>query len=103
MIKNEDLQLDQIPQSADEDVHHFAATFNGYAAAGSFEACAEISQKVMNAIASDETENLTLTELRTVLFFTYRASRHTGEPPEAATVKTLLSLIRARVEVERVE
>ena len=97
LIKNQDLKLKDIPKTIEEDIPSFSHTFNGYEFAGSFEGCSDISMKVKAAINNNTTKHLTLSELRTSLFFYYRALRHGGEPEEAR-VDQLLALIRERVE-----
>ena len=68
-IPSEKLTLEIIPQpDADRcEIDRFALTLNGYEAAGSFAACAEIAQVKRKK---------TLTELRITLFFNQRARRH---------------------------
>ena len=95
-IKNEDLVLAEIPRTLEEGASHFSHTFNGYEFGGSFQGGAAISKKVSLAIKENSTEELTLSELRTSLFFYYRALRHGGEPNKARVDK-LLELIRERV------
>jgi len=67
-IPSEKLTLEIIPQpDADQsEIDRFALTLNGYEAAGSFAACAEIAQVKREK---------TLTELRIALFFRQRARR----------------------------
>lgn len=96
-IKNEDLTLKTIPKTLEEGAASFSHSFNGYEFGGSFEGCADISKKVRAAINNNTTKHLTLSELRTSLFFYFRALRHGGEP-EKAKVDQLLALIRERVE-----
>ena len=68
MIPNEKLTLEVIPQSdaRRSEIESFALAFDGYAAAGSFEACAETAHSLRDK---------TLTELRITLFFRQRARR----------------------------
>ena len=96
-IKNEDLTLKAIPKTLEEGGGPFSHTFNGYEFGGSLEGCADISKKVKAAINNNTTKHLTLSELRTSLFFYFRALRHGGEV-EKAKVDQLLALIRERVE-----
>lgn len=106
-IKNEDLILELIPQTITEknrmSVGGFALSFNGYEYGGSFERCAEIANKARLAIEENKTEDLTLSELRTCLFFHYRAVHHAGGPPNELRVNTLLELIRDRVSKNEIE
>lgn len=107
--KNEDLILilEYIPQTLSDkafwDAGSFAHSFNGYEFGGSFEGCADISTKVRLAIEANKTEDLTLSELRTCLFFHYRAIRHNGNRPNEARVNILLELIRDRVSKNEME
>lgn len=102
-IKNEDLTLELIPQTIKDRPGSFAHSFNGYEYGGSFEACVDISTKVRLAIEANKTEGLTLSELRTCLFFHYRAIRHNGDRPNEAKVNTLLELIRDRISKNNIE
>ena len=101
--KNEDLILilEYIPQTLSDKAFwsagSFAHSFNGYEYAGSFEGCCEIADKVLLAIEEHKTQDLTLSELRTYLFFHYRAIRHAGGSPNEFRVNTLLKLIRDKV------
>jgi hypothetical protein len=87
------LSVDDIP-SPDADwstISEFALTFNAYEALGSLEACAEIA----NARTA-----ITLTDLRTCLFFEQRRWRHFGEKPDASSMEyihAILEKIRARI------
>ena len=101
-IKNEDLILEEIPSSLEEGGSYFSHTFNGYEFGGSFKSCADISKKVQEAINESNTKELTLSELRTSLFFYFRALRHGGEP-EKSRVDNLLKLIRERVTENKLE
>ena len=65
---------------------HFAHSFNGYAYAGSLEACAAIAK------ASS------LSELRCALFFEARRDRHSGGYTDVTpTVRELLRQIKAKL------
>lgn len=107
--KNEDLILilEYIPQTLSDkefwDAGSFAHSFNGYEYGGSFEGCSEIANKVDLAIEENNTQDLALSELRTCLFFHYRASHHTGSSPNELRVNTLLELIRDRVSKNEME
>jgi hypothetical protein len=98
-IKNEDLKLDKIPKSLEEGEAglYFSHTFDGYKFCGSFEGCADISRKVQEAIKENNTEELLLSEIRTCLFFYFRALRHGDGQPDKLRVDKLLNLIRERV------
>jgi len=102
-IKNKDLILEYIPQTIADKPGSFAHSFNGYEYGGSFEGCADISTKVVAAIEEDKVKDLTLSELRTCLFFHYRSAHHTGGPPNEFRVNKLLELIRDRVSTNKIE
>ena len=102
-IKNEELKLEEIPNVIEEGGLYFAHSFNGYEYGGSFQGCADISKKVREAIINNKTEELTLSEIRTSLFFYFRAVRHGGGEPDKPRVDKLLSLIRQRVKNKKLE
>jgi hypothetical protein len=61
-----------LPRPGDrEAIVAFAASFNGYAAHGSFAACAD---------SANAEHRETLDDLRNELFFAYRAGNHLGDP-----------------------
>lgn len=102
-IENKDLVLDEIPLTLEEEgVSHFSHTFNGYEYSGAFKECADISKKVLMAIVEEKTDQLNLSEIRTCLFFHYRALRHGGKP-DKLRVDSLLNLIRDRVRKKKFE
>jgi hypothetical protein len=96
-IKNENLKLDAIPKSSEEECLYFAHTFDGYRFGGSFQGCSDISKKVQEAIKENNTEGLLLSEIRTCLFFYFRALRHGDGKPDKLRVDELLNLIRQGV------
>jgi hypothetical protein len=96
-IKNEDLKSSDIPKSFEEGSSYFSHTFNGYEYGGSFQGCADISKKVQEAIKENKIEGLSLSELRTNLFFYFRAVRHGGGEADKSRVDKLLNLIRDRM------
>lgn len=102
-IKNEDLKLENIPKSLEEGASYFSHDFNGYEFGGSIKGCADISKNVWESIKKCETRELTLSEIRTCLFFNFRALRHTGSAPDKSSVDKLLNLIRERVADEKFE
>ena len=76
-ISNIDLTEADIPgEDADwntwSGIPSFAASFNGYQHWGSFKKCFEVADRVR----TQDSRNLTLTELRTALFCRYRAIHH---------------------------
>jgi hypothetical protein len=72
IIPDEALRLGDVPPpDADwEEICQFAHTFDGYEYWGSFKRCVEIANQRLDS---------TLAELRTSLFFAFRAQRHGGE------------------------
>jgi len=97
LIPNHELVLERIP-GLDGDLTGwvvFAHTIDGYAAAGGFQACAEL--------ANHNTAS-TLTELRCALFFEARRDRHSGGLSDVQpAVRRLLRAIRAMVASEELE
>jgi len=102
-IKNEDLKLEEIPKTLEDGGSYFSHSFNGYEFGGSFKGCADISKIVQESIEVNKTEGLTLSEIRTSLFFYFRAVRHGGGEPDKSRVDKLLNLIRERVENKKLE
>lgn len=102
-VKNEDLKLEEIPKVIEEGGLQFAHSFNGYEFSGSFQGCADISKKVRDAIKENSTEELTLSEIRTSLFFYFRAVRHGGGESNKPWANELLNLIRLRVKNNKLE
>lgn len=92
-IPNDGLTPDLLPL-ADADwtaIMEFALTFNGYDAAGGFQACAAIA---------DARRHDSLTDLRTCLFFEQRRWRHWGVDPDEPGmeyIRDLVEKIRQRV------
>jgi len=78
------------------DWRDLALTFNGYAAAGGSDECFQISESVQDRHRSGTPlTEFTLEELRTALFFSARADRHSGDyrdenPFEEAIVAELV-------------
>ncbi len=86
-----------LPDADWKDISDFAHTFDGYEFWGSFERCAEIAH---------QPRLTTLAELRTFLFFSFRAIRHGGyEPgeeeltPVRAAVKEIRRLVIGRAPI----
>lgn len=95
-IANAELTLADVPAAeADwETIQRFALTFDGYAASGSSDKCAEVANARRHG---------SLTELRTCLFFEQRRWRHFGEDPDAEAmqyIRDVLGKIRSRVDTE---
>lgn len=92
-IVNQDLSVAIIPTPDDgwQQICDFALTFDGYAACGNFEKCADIA---------NARRNETLTDLRTCLFFEQRRWRHFAEIPDEKSmeyIRRLIQAIRAKV------
>ena len=77
--------------------HEVAHTYNGYKAAGSFEACADRAHALMAQIHhGGALVNIATDDLRLALFFEARADRHSGierdsYPLEEAIVDELVA------------
>jgi hypothetical protein len=81
------------------EIEMFALTFNGYEAFPD-ETCANSANRVMDEFSKNAKilDKLTLTELRTCLFFERRRCRHCDWVPDAdgmICIGALLNLIRA--------
>lgn len=77
-----------------EEWQRFAATFDGYEAMGSFDACADLANRG---------QPRTLTELRACLFFEARRERF-GFLPDARALKKIARLLsRIRTKIRRRE
>lgn len=95
MIANDDLRLDMLPEpdAAWDQIAAFAATFDGFAHWGSFEACARVANRLLE-------EGEGLTQLRTRLFFEQQRWRHYDRDPEGdglAYIRRLVEEIRGQV------
>jgi hypothetical protein len=85
-ISNVDLRLSMIP-AADADwgeISKFALTLDGYAAYGSFDACADLANRGTPQ---------SLLELRSSLFFEQRKWRHFGREPDREALDNIRSLV----------
>ena len=99
-ISNADLTEEAIPDpdarwDGDQEIGRFAATFNGYQHWGSFKKCAEVANH-----RGKDLSTLTLTELRTSLFFHFRALHHDDWdvlPSDNKDAQEILAKIRDRV------
>lgn len=86
LIDTEELSLEDLP-SDDADIHEIfrlALTFDGYAADGSFAACAEIA---------NERVHDTIEHLRMCLFFEQRRWRHMGWDPSGEALEEIHELV----------
>jgi hypothetical protein len=97
VIKNEELKRSTIPpyNPTLDEISRFALTFNGYDCWGSFEACADVANRFLRAFEENRSisEDITLTELRTCLFFEQRRWHHVGDLPDENTIEYLNYLI----------
>lgn len=75
-----------------------AYTVNGYDLWGSFDRCAEIANRVNGAIHTGmPPKDFTTDELRTALFFTARANRHSGHEGDGVLENRIVSAIVDRM------
>lgn len=74
------------PTASADEILEFAHMWDGYEAAGSFEAAAELANRRFQ---------FTVDELRTMLFFEHRRWRHFGEEPDAEAMSYIRWLIEA--------
>jgi hypothetical protein len=86
LIPNESLRESDVPSpdASWDEIWTFALTFDGYAAHGSFDACAEIA---------NQRRHETLSELRTCLFFEQRRWRNYWGQPEGDDSQYIRSLV----------
>ena len=78
----------------------FALTFDGYEHWGTFKKCREVSQQGITLYKSKQALTLSLTDLRTCLFFEAMRWRHLDKAPTKRGldyVHTLADAIRTRV------
>jgi len=104
-IANKDLKTGDIPHPGADwgVVGRFALSFNGYEHWGSFERCAAVAYRGREAFETGHALPVTLTELRTCLFFEQRRWRHYGYDPDEramAYIRALVEGIRERVRTE---
>lgn len=106
-IPNSKLEAQLIPRTGaglEERWRHFALTFDGYAYWGSFERCVQMARAVEKQRDRLGMWSGTLTELRTVLFWTQRWLRNNDhiEPDLSRDghIVTLIEAIRTRVLLE---
>jgi len=78
----------------------FALTFDGYEHWGTFKKCREVSQQGITLYKSKQALTLSMTDLRTCLFFEAMRWRHLEKEPTKQGLGYILALseaIRARV------
>jgi hypothetical protein len=104
-IANADLTAADIPgDDAGYDwpgIPAFAASFNGYQYWGSFKKCFEVAK-----LAEAKTlHDLTLTELRTMLFCHYRSINHDNDQlsTDLPRMRTIIREIRKRVDERAID
>ena len=107
-IANADLTEQDMPSPTAQwpQIGRFALTFDGYSYWGTFDKCAEISNRWEEAYAERQALPDSLTDLRTCLFFEQRHWRHYGwDPDEQAMryIRALLEAIRSRVLASEVD
>ena len=89
-IPNSELRIELLPSVDDpRKVAKFAHLFNGYDHYGSFEACAD------KALARTRES---ITEIRNELFFSVRASRHSGDRGFIEHYRELLPILKHKIE-----
>jgi hypothetical protein len=88
------------PDAGWREIGKYALSFDGYEAWGSFEKCAEVANRLLDAYLSDGALPDSLDELRTCLFFEQRRWRHYGYDPDEEAMRyigALLDGIREKV------
>ncbi len=96
-IANADLTEADLPEpdAPLDTVFAFAGTFNGYAHWSSFEACADVANRIAHNYAAPGILPQSLTELRTALFFEQRRWHHFGYDPDEEVLAYMWALIEA--------
>lgn len=107
-IPNTHLIEQDIPSSRAswKKIQPFALTFNGYSHWGSFKKCREVAGQGVKLYRSQQELNLTLTELRTCLFFEVRRWKHYDKNPSRKGMEYIHALteaIRNRVNAKEIE
>lgn len=94
-ISNSDLREGDVtpPDAGWHDIGRFALSFNGYEACGSFEKCAEVANRWLDAYRADGALPDSLNELRTCLFFEQRRWRHYGYDPDGEATRYIGALL----------
>lgn len=97
-IPNSKLKLKDIPKTFEWDKwEDFALSFNGYKFAG--DVCLSYPKEVESYFEQHAQlpGHLTISELRTCLFFVQRRFRHNGYLPETKYIETLYDAMREKV------
>jgi hypothetical protein len=94
-IANADLSERDVPSrnSGWHEIGRFALSFNGYEWWGSFDNCAEIGKRGLEAFRATGALPDSLTELRTCLFFEQRRWRHFGLDPDEEAMNYIGALV----------
>lgn len=104
LIANKDLRRDHLPEpgASWDEVGRFALTYDGYAESYGFGNAARLANDMAARFRHGEAlDSLSLSDLRTCLFFEQRRFRHAGSSPEGDQldyVHALLETIRKRIE-----
>jgi len=103
-IRNEHLNAFAVPpiSASWQVIGTSALTFNGYKTLGGFKQCAELANRIKREFSAKVTplRSLSLTELRSCLFFEKRRFNHYGEDPQGddrAFINSLIEAIREKV------
>ena len=81
------------PNSGWQKIGRNALSFNGYEWWGSFEKCAEIGKRGLEAFRATGALPGSVTELRTCLFFEQRRWRHFGLDPDEEAMNYIGALV----------
>ncbi len=105
-ICNQDLTLENVPNFNDDwlVIGRFALSFDGFDFWKSFNKCADVADKCYSDFFNKK--NVTLTELRTFLFFEQRRWNHFGDEPNEEAINYIRSLvekIRKKVSCKELE
>ena len=106
-IPNSQLIEKDIPSSKAtwKKIQPFALTFNGYEHWGTFKKCREVAQQGVTQYKSKQQLTLSLTDLRTCLFFEAMRWKHFEKEPSKRGleyVHALSEAIRARVQAREI-
>ena len=102
-IPNSQLILADIPsrRAGWKNIIPFAQSFNGYEQCGSVQKCRDVAKQGVALHKANQELNLSLTDLRTCLFFEARRWKHLEKAPNKAGmeyVRALVEAIRLRVQ-----
>ena len=102
-IPNSQLLIDDLPsrRASWKNILPFAHSFNGYEYCGSVQKCREIAKQGVASYKANGDLKLSLTDLRTCLFFEARRWKHLEKNPSNSGleyVRALLEAIRIRVQ-----